>query len=113
MKIAVVGSKDLQVEDLGRYLPQGVTEIISGRARGIDTCARRYALAAGLKLTEILPAYDKYGRFAPIRRNQAIVDSADEVLAFWDGRSRGTRYVIGYCQKRKKRITVFIRKRSE
>lgn len=106
MKIAVIGSRGLKVNDLGKYLPVGVTEIVSGGAKGIDTCAREYALANGLKLTEFLPEYEKYGRGAPLKRNLQIIDYADEVLAFWDGRSRGTKYVIEQCKKRNKKVTV-------
>lgn len=39
MKVAVVGSRNLKIDDLGKYLPEGVTEIVSGGAKGIDTCA--------------------------------------------------------------------------
>ena len=106
MKIAVIGSRGLKVNDLGKYLPVGVTEIVSGGAKGIDTCAREYALANGLKLTEFLPEYEKYGRGAPLKRNLQIIDYADEVLAFWDRRSRGTKYVIEQCKKRNKKVTV-------
>ena len=84
MKIAVIGSRKLKVEDLGKYLPEGVTEIVSGGAAGIDTCAREYAVANGIKITEFLPDYARYGRGAPIRRNLQIIDHADMVLAFWD-----------------------------
>lgn len=100
MKVAVIGSRGLQVKDLERYLPEGVTEIVSGGARGVDTCAKNYALAHGLKLTEFLPEYEKYGRGAPLRRNITIIEYADLVLAFWDGKSRGTKFVIDNCKKR-------------
>ena len=39
MKVAIIGSRGLTVDDLNDYLPEGVTEIVSGGARGIDTCA--------------------------------------------------------------------------
>ena len=100
MRVAVIGSRGLQVNHLEDYLPEGVTEIVSGGAKGIDTCAKDYALRHGLKLTEFLPEYKKYGRGAPLRRNVAIIEYADLVLAFWDGRSRGTKYVIDNCKKR-------------
>ena len=100
MKVAVIGSRGLRVEHLEDYLPEGVTEIVSGGARGVDTCARNYALRHGLKLTEFLPEYDKYGRGAPLRRNIAIIEYADLVLAFWDGKSRGPKFVIDTCKKR-------------
>lgn len=105
MKIAIIGSRDLQVTDLERYLPENTTEIVSGGARGIDTCAREYALAHDLKLTEFLPDYSRYGRRAPLVRNDEIIAYADGVVAFWDGRSRGTKYVIDHCKKQNKKVT--------
>ena len=107
MKIAVIGSRNLVVTDLQRYLPSGVTEIVSGGAQGIDTCAREYALAHSLKLTEFLPEYHKYGRGAPLRRNLEIIDYADAVIAFWDGQSRGTKFVIEQCKYKQVKITIY------
>ncbi len=107
MKVAVIGSRGLIVEDLGKYLPPDTTEIVSGGAKGIDTCAREYALAHGLTLTEFLPEYDKYGRGAPLKRNLQIIEYADMVLAFWDGTSRGTKFVIENSKKLGKTIRVF------
>ena len=49
MKVAVIGSRGLSVSDLGRYLPENTTEIVSGGAKGVDTSARKYALAHGIK----------------------------------------------------------------
>lgn len=43
MKVAVIGSRNLTVNNLEKYLPQDVTEIVSGGERGIDTCAKIYA----------------------------------------------------------------------
>ena len=79
---------------------------MSGGARGIDTCAAEFARAHGLKLTEFLPDYARYGKGAPIVRNKQIAEYADEVLAFWDGKSRGTLSVIKYCEKIGKRCSV-------
>lgn len=43
MKVAVIGSRVLKVNNPGKYLPKETTEIVSGGAVGIDTCAREYA----------------------------------------------------------------------
>ena len=88
MKVAVVGSRGLWVENLGDYLPEGTEELISGGAQGIDACARSYAKQKGLAITEIFPCYARYSRAAPLRRNEEIVRRADMVLAFWDGESK-------------------------
>lgn len=101
MKVAIVGSRGLRVEDFSEYLPDGVTEIVSGGANGIDKCAAAYANAKGMKLTVFLPEYSRYGRCAPLRRNDQIVDYADMVIAFWDGISHGTKYVIEAAKRRK------------
>lgn len=107
MRVAVVGSRGLEVADLGKYLPAETAEIVSGGARGIDTCARRYAKEQGLKLTEFLPDYRQFGRSAPIRRNITIIENSDLVVAFWDGTSKGTQFVIDQCKKTGKSIKIF------
>ena len=108
MKIAVIGSRNLTVDDLEKYLPKDTTEIVSGGANGIDNCARNYALSHDLKLTEFLPEYSKYGRSAPLKRNLQIIEYADLVIAFWDGKSRGTKYVIDNCKKQGVQVDVHI-----
>jgi len=99
VKVAVIGSRNVRVDDLGKYLPKDVSEIVSGGAKGVDTSAREYALAHGLKLTEFLPEYKRYGKGAPLKRNIAIMEYADQILVFWDGTSRGTKFVIEQCEK--------------
>ena len=110
MRVAIVGSRSLTVQNLEAYLPEGVTEIVSGGARGIDTCARQYALRHHIKLTEFLPDYARYGRAAPLKRNITIIENADLVLAFWDGQSRGTKFVIEHCKAQGKPVRVFLKK---
>ena len=98
MKIGIVGSRNLVVEDIGKYVA-GADEIISGGAKGVDACAAAYAEATGLHMTVFLPEYSRYGRAAPIVRNQRIVEAADKIVAFWDGSSKGTQSVIRYAEK--------------
>lgn len=112
MKVAVIGSRELHVDDLENYLPKEASEIVSGGARGIDTCAREYARKNGLALKEFLPDYETYGRAAPLKRNLEIIAYADLVLAFWDGHSRGTRYVIEHCREQGRKIRVFLSKKA-
>lgn len=108
MKVAVIGSRGLSVPHLEKYLPQGVTEIVSGGARGVDASAAAYAREHGLRLTEFLPEYDLYGHRAPLIRNISIIDYSDMVLAFWDGQSHGTSFVIQKCRERGRVCRVFL-----
>ena len=106
VKLAIIGSRNLNVENIGDYIPSWVSEIVSGGAKGIDTLAADYARGKGIALTEFLPDYARYGKGAPIVRNKQIAEYADEVLAFWDGKSKGTLSVIKYCEKIGKRCRV-------
>ena len=108
MKTAIIGSRNITNIDLSRFIPKETTEIISGGAKGIDTLAKEYALENGLKLTEFLPEYERYGKGAPLKRNITIIESADIVLAFWDGKSRGTKFVIDNCHRRNIPIKIYL-----
>ena len=111
MKIAVVGSRNITVSDIGKYILDG-KEIVSGGAVGVDSCASEYAKANGLKLTVFLPQYEHYGRAAPIVRNREIVDYADKIIAFWDGTSKGTLSVIKYAEKTGKECEIVFCKQN-
>lgn len=106
MKLAIIGSRSLNVENLGDYLPSDVSEIVSGGAKGIDSQAAEYARQNGLTLTEFLPDYARYGRGAPLKRNEQIAEYADAALAFWDSKSKGTKYTISLFEKLGKRVVV-------
>ncbi len=99
MKVAIIGSRTLHLENLEDYLPDLTSEIVSGGAKGIDADAKKYALQNGIAFKEFLPNYQQYGRYAPLKRNVQIIEYADMVLAFWDGKSHGTKFVIDYCKK--------------
>ena len=109
MRIAVIGSRTLHLENLSDYLPEGTTEIVSGGAKGVDADAKQYALKNAIALTEFLPDYRRYGRGAPLKRNLQIIEYADMVLAIWDGKSRGTKFVIDQCQKKKIPVQIIYR----
>jgi predicted Rossmann fold nucleotide-binding protein DprA/Smf involved in DNA uptake len=108
MKVAIIGSRNLSpaMERLLEELPAGVSEIVSGGARGIDRVAEALARSQGLALTVHRPDYDRFGRGAPLRRNRTIVQEADMVLAFWDGKSRGTMHAVKEAKKLSKPVRV-------
>ncbi len=106
MRLAIIGSRALTRLEIARYIPQGVTEIVSGGAAGIDTLARDFAYKRGLPFIEFLPKYNIYGRAAPLKRNEQIAAYADAVIAFWNEKSKGTLYTIKLFQKLNKPVTV-------
>ncbi len=112
MKIAVIGSRKLTKIKIDDYIPEVVTEIVSGGASGVDTLAKEFAQRKGLRFTEFLPEYHLCGRSAPLKRNENIVKYADAGIALWDGCSKGTEYTIKCFKKANKKITVIIKEGS-
>jgi hypothetical protein len=115
MKLAIIGSRGAGEPEYTllckairqHYSTIGFDEIISGGAKGADSLAARYAKTAGVKLTEFLPDWDKHGKAAGFIRNEDIIKSADQVLAIWDGLSRGTGNSLSIA-KRLKKPTVIV-----
>ncbi len=108
MKIAIIGSRNIKKLDLEKYITDDISEIVSGGAIGVDTIAKNYAIKHDIRLKEFLPNYNEFGRVAPLKRNIEIIEYSDKVYAFWDGKSRGTKFVIDNCKKRNIPIEVFI-----
>lgn len=108
MKVAIIGSRNLVNVEISKYIPENVTEIISGGARGIDTLAEEWAEKNGIPKTIIKPEYERFKRGAPLKRNEKIVELADVIIALWDGKSRGTKFTIDYAKELKKEVKIYI-----
>lgn len=108
--IAIVGSREgidraavnAFVDHLG---PE--TVVISGGAAGADTYAAERAAERGLRVVVIRPNWKKYGRSAGFRRNKEIVMMSDDVVAFWDGASRGTENTLKHAIRMRRPVAVF------
>lgn len=87
--------------ELSTQVSKGKTiVIVEGKANGADNLAGRYAKERGYKLVEMPAHWDKFGKSAGYRRNEAMHleiasptgDNNRGCICFWDGQSRGTRH---------------------
>lgn len=108
ISVLIVGSRNIDNIDISPYIPGDVTHIISGGAKGVDTLAEQYADKHKISKSIFRPRYDLYKRGAPIKRNDKMVDMCDKVIAFWDGKSKGTKHTIDYARKKGKDVDVII-----
>lgn len=87
-------------------------EIISGTAKGADTLGEQFAFNYGIKVKRFPANWDAYGKSAGYIRNEqmakyAVSDGCYGVLvAFWDGKSRGTKHMIDLAKKHG--LTVYV-----
>ena len=115
MKIALIGSRGfvdypLFCSKLDSLIRRGVltiTEVISG-GNGAGTLAARFARERGLPLHVFAPNYARYGRSAPLVRNEAIVEACEGLVAFHDMASKGTAHALRLAQSRAKRVIIVV-----
>lgn len=110
MKLAVVGSRSFcneeKLENTLESIKDRVTMVVSGGAKGADSLAESWAKKNGIPTTVFKPDWQKYGRGAGVVRNRDIISNCDECVAFWDGKSKGTKSSIDLCKKLNKKVTV-------
>ena len=111
MKLLIAGSRSIKSFDLEKHIPKETTMIITGGANGIDALAEEYADKMRISKLVLRPQYDIYGKAAPLRRNEKMVELCDIALIIWDGVSRGTEYTLRYAKKRKN--VILIKERRE
>lgn len=116
-KIAVSGSRKFEETDLvTQYIDQYIREnyastedvvIITGGAIGVDAAVELYCMRRGIKNLIIHARWIELELPAGPRRNRHIVDLADEMFAFWDGKSRGTSDAISRAKIKHLPLRVF------
>ena len=87
--------------------PGGIT-IVSGGARGADSMGERYAGERGYEVARYPAEWEKYGKSAGYRRNAVMAANADALVAFWDGKSPGTRHMINLAREKGLKIRLVL-----
>ena len=73
--------------------------IVSGHARGADSLGERFANEFRLPF-ELHPAkWRLLGKAAGMVRNAEMAKCSDALIAFWDGKSRGTGHMIKFARR--------------
>ncbi len=68
--------------------------VVCGMARGADTLGEQYAKLRGYKVDYYPADWNRFGKAAGFIRNEQMAQNADALVAFWDGKSRGTKSMI-------------------
>lgn len=110
MKVIVAGGRDFTnyalVEEAIKISGFEISQIVSGKAKGVDTLGEVWALANNIHVEAFPADWSQHGRAAGPIRNKQMAEYADALIAIWDGESKGTANMIQ--QARNKQLNVFI-----
>ena len=97
-----------RVREFVQRLPAGAI-VVTGGASGVDATAGTAAREKALGLIKLPPRFEETtDPGASARRNQELIDGADVLVAFWDGRSEGTRKTVERALDSGREVHVFL-----
>lgn len=73
--------------------------VVSGKARGADALGERWAIENNIPVEEFPADWATHGKSAGYKRNEQMAIHSDGLVAFWDGKSRGTEHMINLAKK--------------
>ena len=112
MKVIIAGGRDFNNYELLKercdYFLQNQTdiEIVSGNANGADKLGEQYAIEKNYSLKIFKAEWDKYGKSAGMIRNTEMSNYGDTLIAFWDGKSKGTASMIALAKRQQLKLQV-------
>lgn len=83
-----------------------ISEVVCGEAKGADSFGKTWAIQNNIPVTSCFADWKTHGAAAGYIRNHQMGDYADELIAFWDGQSSGTKDMIDYMDKLKKKVSI-------
>lgn len=110
MKILITGGRDFNNKLLiENTLNQFINEwdiVLHGGAMGADTLADDFCKLNNIQTEIYKPQYEIWGKDAPLIRNTEMVKKCDVVIAFWNGKSKGTKYTIDKADRYNKKTYI-------
>jgi hypothetical protein len=102
-RLAIIGSRSFNdynlMESVLSPFQSQLSLVVSGGAKGADLLGERWAKNNNIKTLIFYADWNRYGRSAGFKRNEDIINNADMVIAFWDGKSPGTKHSISLANK--------------
>ena len=115
-RIVIAGTRDFSNYDVERvFIDACVAEfindnviILSGCCKGADKLGETYAEEHGLDIESYPAQWKQYGKRAGVVRNRKMVEAADFIICFWDGKSKGTKNMIECAKRLNKPIKIMM-----
>jgi len=129
-KVIIAGGRDFdnyeRLCEVCDYLLKNKTDIqiVTGKAKGVDSLGERYARERGYSVKEFPAKWNdltatpcvvktnrggyEYNALAGHNRNEEMAEYGDALIVFWNGKSSGTKNMIGLGDKYKLQVKTII-----
>jgi hypothetical protein len=129
MKVIIAGGRDFLDYELLKVAIKDscleITEVVCGEAKGADLLGRRWAEENNIPIASFPAKWkdlsgedgypvktnhrygNSYNACAGHNRNIMMAKYADELIAFWDGKSRGTMHMIATATKENLNVKIY------
>ena len=99
MRVVIAGSRDWSptfeaIEEAIKPWRTGLTEVVSGGARGADLTGETWARTQNVAVKRFPADWRNLGAKAGLVRNQAMARYADVAIVFWQDQSSGSANLI-------------------
>lgn len=116
MKTIIAGSRTITDYNIllkaldESFMKDDISEIVCGKAKGVDTLGERYGKENNIQIKYFIPDWDNFGKSAGYKRNLQMGEYADNAIILWDEESKGTKHMIDIMKRFKKEIFIYITK---
>ena len=115
VKLAIVGSRTFNDYATFNYVMNKICRendyhvklVISGGAAGADSYGEQFARLRNIPVKILRPDWNREGKKAGFLRNVDIIKACSVCVAFWDGKSHGTKHDIQLCIEQQKDCWVY------
>lgn len=112
-KVIIAGGRDYndyhKISDTcDKILTYDQIQIVSGKCSGVDYLGEKYAIENGYSIKEFPANWNKYKKAAGPIRNKEMAEYADILIAFYNGKSKGTKNMITLAKKNNLEIYIIL-----
>jgi len=117
MKLIIAGSRDLHPTDveiteaIDAFVSDSVTidAVLCGGAKGVDEAGAQWAKRRNIEVETHQADWERNGKAAGPMRNRTMAEIGDQLLAFWDGQSKGTANMIDEMRRLGKPVHIVMK----
>jgi len=113
LKVVIAGGRDFddfelmeeKLDSLLQNYDHRDIEIVCGCSRSIDKLGEKYALKNNMETSHFV-SNKEFGKRSVYLKNEEIAKYSDCLVAFWDGKSKGTEMMVNLAKRNDLKIRI-------